>query len=130
MTIAIPLFGERVSPHFSTAPELLVVLAQEQTVFSMMRFHLATASLSEKKKKILFLGVDILVCGGIDRATQEWLQKRGIHVIANVLGEAEDVLPNLLGKLQENRAAGKLHIGPGKEKKPCKPQKPEELGGY
>ena len=92
MTIAIPLFGERVSPHFSTAPELLVVLTREQTICSTMRFHFATASLAEKKKRLLSLGVETLICGGIDRGTQGWLQKRGIHVIANVLGEAEDAL--------------------------------------
>jgi predicted Fe-Mo cluster-binding NifX family protein len=107
MTIAMPLFGKRVSPHFSTAPELLVVLAEDQSVFSLMRFNFATTSLSEKKQKILSLGVDTLVCGGIDRATQGWLQKRGIHVIANVLGEAEAVLSNLLGELQAKRAGGK-----------------------
>ncbi len=97
MTIAIPLFGERVSPHFSTAPELLVVLAGEQSIRTMMRFHFSQASLSEKKRKILSLGVEILVCGGIDRATRGWFEKRGIRVIPNAVGEAEEVLANRLG---------------------------------
>lgn len=105
MTIAIPLFGERVSPHFSTAPELLVVLAQEQTICSRMRFHFATASLSEKKKRILSLGVETLVCGGIDRATCGWFEKRGIRVIPNAVGEADEILAERLGLLE--RPAGR-----------------------
>lgn len=100
MTIAIPLFGERVSPHFSTAPELLVVLAQKQTISVMMRMPIAKESFSEKKKQIVCLGVDTLVCGGIDSATKAWLQKRGIHVLSNVQGEIEDILPDLLRELR------------------------------
>ncbi len=97
MIIAIPLFGERVSPHFSTAPELLVVLAREQSIRTMMRFHFAQASLPEKKKRIVSLGVETLVCGGIDRATRGWFEKRGIRVMPNAVGEAEEILTNRLG---------------------------------
>lgn len=96
MTVAIPLFGERVSLHFSIAPELLVVAVEGRNVVSRMRFPMGASSLAEKKSKIISLGVDTLVCGGIDRATQDRLQRRGIHVIANVSGEAEDVLSDLL----------------------------------
>ncbi len=97
MTVAIPLFGERVSPHFSTARVLLVILVQEQTVSSTMRLHFSTDSLSERKLKILSLGVEVLVCGGIDRGTEEWLEKRGIRVISNIAGEAGEVLSDLFG---------------------------------
>lgn len=100
MTVAIPLFGERVSPHFSTARVLLVILAQERTVSSTMRFYFSTDSLSERKLKILSLGVDILVCGGIDRGTEEWLEKRGIRVISNTTGDAGKVLSELFGLTQ------------------------------
>lgn len=102
MTIAIPLFGKRVSPHFSTAPELLVLLAEDRRISSSMRFDFATLSLAAKRQKILTLGVDTLVCGGIDRATQGWLQKRGIQVMANVQGEAEEVFSRLLRKLNHS----------------------------
>lgn len=102
MTIAIALFGKRVSPHFSTAPELLVLLAEARRISSSMRFDFATLSLAAKRQKILTLGVDTLVCGGIDRATQGWMQKRGIQVMANVQGEAEEVLSRLLRKLNHS----------------------------
>jgi len=69
MTIAIPLFGRRVSHHFSTAPELLVVLAEDRRISSCMRFDFGTLSLEAQRQKILTLGVDTLVCGSIDKAT-------------------------------------------------------------
>lgn len=97
MKVAIPLFGTRVSPHFASAPELLVVLAQEHIICSTMRFPFSMASLSEKKQKILSLGVDTLVCGGIDRETRRWLERRAICVMVNAAGEAEEILSHLLG---------------------------------
>lgn len=109
MIIAIPLFDERVSPHFSTAPDLLVVQARGQSICSSMRFHFAAASPSERKKKVLSLGVKTVVCGGIDRAAQGWLEKRGIRVIANVFGDAADVLSKVLGELEEGTAGGRPH---------------------
>lgn len=106
MTIAMPLFGKRVSPHFSTAPELFVALAEDRRISSCMRFDFGTISLAAKRQKILTLGVDTLVCGGIDRTTHGWLQKRGIKVVANVQGEAEEVLASLLGELQTKGVGG------------------------
>jgi len=102
MTIAIALFGKRVSPHFSTAPGLLVLLAEDGRMSSSMRFDFGTLSLEAKRQKILAFGVDTLVCGGIDRATHGWLQKRGIQVVANVQGEAEEVLSRLLRKVNHS----------------------------
>ncbi|MCK8603716.1 NifB/NifX family molybdenum-iron cluster-binding protein [Desulfoferrobacter suflitae] len=95
MTIAIPLYGERVSPHFSTAPELMVVVVQQQRPGSTMIMPLAAVSLVDRRNKLLSLGVTTLVCNGIDQATQCWLERRGLRVIANVTGEVEEVLGKL-----------------------------------
>jgi len=97
MTIAIPLFMGRVSPNFSTAPELLIVQARDQQICLRVKLNLSFASLLERKKKLLLLGVDILVCGGIDRGTLMWLEARGIRVMADVRGEVPEVLCRLLG---------------------------------
>ncbi len=96
MIVAVPLFGKRISPHFSTAPELLVVQSLDQVIRSKMRFSLSKSSLSERRNKLLSLHVQILICGGIDKATREWLERRDICVIADAIGEAEDVLLKIL----------------------------------
>ena len=91
MKIAIPLFGERVSPHFRTAPEILIVLSQERNDTSTFKFDISNFSLTEKKTKILSFNVDTIICGGIDNDTRQWFELRGVEVIENVMGKAMEV---------------------------------------
>jgi predicted Fe-Mo cluster-binding NifX family protein len=102
MKIAIPLFGKRVAPHFGTAPELLVVLVEGQKVCSRWRAPFSSFSLSEKKKTLFSLGIDALVCGGIDRATRGWLERRGVRVCADTIGDAMEALSCLLGDVEQH----------------------------
>ncbi len=95
MKIAIPLFNERVAPDFSTARELLVVVAQEGMVSCRWRMEFSHLSSPERARKILALGIDRLICGGIDEPTRAWLQRRGIEVIPDAAGEAEKLLLQL-----------------------------------
>ncbi len=97
MTIAIPVFRKRVSPNFSTAPELLVVQSDGHTIWSRVRVSLSRASLTERKKRLLALGVDTLVCGGMDRATQEWFERRKVRLITNIMGDVQEVLSETMG---------------------------------
>lgn len=96
MKIGIPLFGKRVSPHFATAPEFLVVLVEGQTVYSTSRLDFSRVSLTEKKRKIRDMRIETLFCGGIDNETKEWFEQRGIRVIGNTMGEATEVVASLL----------------------------------
>jgi predicted Fe-Mo cluster-binding NifX family protein len=103
MTIAIPVFRKRVSPNFSTAPELLIVQSDGHTVWSRVRISLSRASLTERKKQLLGLGVDTLICGGMDRATQEWFERRKVHLITNIMGDVQEVLSEVM-RLRERQA--------------------------
>lgn len=98
MKIAIPLFGKRISPHFATAPELLIVLVEGQTVYSTSRLDFSMASLVEKRRKIRAMGIETLFCGGIDNETKEWFEEKGIRVIENTMGEATAVLAGFLSE--------------------------------
>ena len=104
MTIAIPVFRKRVSPNFSTAPELLVVQSDGQTIWSRVRVSVSQASLAERKKRLLALGVDTLVCGGIDRVTQNWFERRKVRLITNIVGDVQEVLSEVMG-LRERQVA-------------------------
>lgn len=97
MTIAVPVFRERVSPNFSTAPELLVVQSDGHTIWSRMRISVSKASLAERKRRLLALGVDILICGGMDRVTQSWFERRQVRLITNVVGDVQEVLSGIMG---------------------------------
>ena len=102
MTIAIPVFRGRVSPNFSTAPELLVVQSDGHTIWSRVRVSLSRASLAERKKRLLALGVDTLICGGMDRVTQEWFERRKVRLLINIVGDVSEVLSKIMG-LQERQ---------------------------
>jgi predicted Fe-Mo cluster-binding NifX family protein len=103
MTIAIPVFRRRVSPNFSTAPEVLVVQSDGHTIWSRLRVSVAQASLDERKKRLLALGVDTLICGGMDRATQDWFERRKVHLLTNIVGDVQEVLSKVMG-LRERKA--------------------------
>lgn len=101
MKIAIPLFGKRVSPHYSTAPELFVILTHGNKVYSTTILNLSKLSLTEKRRKLITLGIETIICGGIDEATREWLRQKDIRVIENVMGEAMEALSDFLSSEME-----------------------------
>lgn len=98
MNIGIPLFKDRVSPHFSTAPEMLVAIIKNDIIYSVTKLNFTKISSIEKRRKLINLGIDTIICGGIDEITKEWLKHKGIHVIENVMGNAMDVLSAFLSK--------------------------------
>lgn len=118
MKVAIPLFRKRISPNFLTAPELLVILAQGEEISSTFRFPLSPLTLSERKKKLLSLGVDLLICGGIDWRTKYWLQRYGIRVVDNTMGEVGEILSHLSiikeGMTKEEKAKSRKKVWPEK----------------
>jgi predicted Fe-Mo cluster-binding NifX family protein len=101
--IAVPLFGERVSPHFCTAPEMLVVLAEGTKVLSELRFDFTKISLSARRSRLLTLGVDTIICGGIAQANREWFERRGVKVIDNMRGNSREALLRSLNEGEKDR---------------------------
>lgn len=96
MKIAIPLFGQSVSPHFSTAPEVLVVTLDGREVGSASRLEFSKLSLVGKRRKLIGIGIERLICGGIDCATKGWFEERGVRVTENVMGDAMEAVQRLL----------------------------------
>ena len=104
MKIAIPAFGTRVSPRFDCAQAVLIVSVdggestkREELVASGWAPH-------ERVNKLLELGVDRVICGGIDSWSVESLQSAGVTIYGWVAGEIEDVLAALLrGDLDSER---------------------------
>jgi len=96
MKVAIPLFKNRVSPHFSTAPEAILVQIDSGEVFATWKINLSQLSPSERRIKLLGLGIEALFCGGIDGASRCWFEKQGIRVEDNRMGEAAEILERYL----------------------------------
>lgn len=96
MKVAIPLFKERISPHFSTAPGALLAQTEGGRICTTWRIDLAHLSPAERRGKFLSLGIEVLFCGGIDEASRSWFEKQGVRVEDNRMGDAMEILERYL----------------------------------
>jgi predicted Fe-Mo cluster-binding NifX family protein len=101
MKVAIPIFGPRVSPRFDYAPGLLLFNLEDGKLVGSEKFSLQTWDRLQRLQKLKELGVQALICGGIDGNSAKILSDYGIRVIAWVAGEADEAIRCFLqGKLR------------------------------
>ena len=96
MNVAIPLFGTRVSPRFDCAQAVLMVEATGGECRNRREIASADLAPHERINRLLELGIDTVVCGGIDRWSAESLQSAGVKIYAFITGEADDALNGLI----------------------------------
>ena len=101
MKVAIPIFGPRVSPRFDYAPGLFLFNLEDNRVVESEKFSLQAWDRLQRLQKLRELGVNTLICGGIDGNSAQILSDYGIRVIAWVAGEADEAMRCFLqGKLR------------------------------
>jgi len=91
MKIAIPLFGDRISPRFDFSPEVWIIEVEKGEVLRQERLSTANLNLPQRLEQIASNGVDKVICGGIDGFCQNQLGSKGIDVVQDVIGDAEIV---------------------------------------
>jgi predicted Fe-Mo cluster-binding NifX family protein len=96
MKIAIPTFGTRVSPRFDCAQSVLIVTIDNGKAVKRQEYAASDWTPRERIKKLLELGVDTIVCGGVDQWSIGALRSAGATVYCWVAGEAETSLAALL----------------------------------
>ena len=106
MKVAIPLFRDRISPHFSTAPEALLVQTEAGRICATWKIDLTRLSSAERRGKFLSLGIEALICGGIDETSRSWFEKKGIHVEDNRMGNALEMLLEHLSSEEAYKQSG------------------------
>jgi len=74
------------------------VLIEKNKVYFVQKLNVAQLSGLERRKKIVSLGVDTILCGGIDEVSREWFRLKGIRIIENIMGDAMDALNDFLGR--------------------------------
>jgi predicted Fe-Mo cluster-binding NifX family protein len=89
MKIAIPLFGSRISPRFDFSPELWMITVENGDLIHQEKLPMTNLSLSQRLDQLTSLGIDQVICGGIDGFCVNQLGRKGIGVLHNVVGEAE-----------------------------------------
>ncbi len=92
MRIAIPVWGNKVSPVLDTASRLLIVDVEDRNEAGRFEIYLEEQDLSRRCLRINGMKVDILICGAISRPIARMLIASGIDVISEISGLAEEVL--------------------------------------
>lgn len=99
--IAVPLFKERVAPHFGASSNILLVEMQGQVIVREATCDVEGEGAMEIARRLVELGVEKLICGGIQHRYKNWLVGRGVTVVENQKGPARGLIENLLD--QERR---------------------------
>ena len=101
--VAMPVWGDRISPVFDAAGRLLVVEVEEGAEVDRSEVPLGEGSLPSRARRLSELGVDVLICGAISRALGDLLDDSGIRVVPWISGEPDPVLSAYLaGELSDS----------------------------
>lgn len=101
MKVAIPLYGNRVSPRFGYSRAILVAEIVAGRPAQQRIVNTDQAGDAEWLDRLAALGVDVFVCGAADSGFVDAGERLGIRVIPNVAGDIDQVLSRLAsGELQ------------------------------
>jgi predicted Fe-Mo cluster-binding NifX family protein len=96
MKIAIATFGERVSPRFDCAPAFIVVTVEDGRYSKGQPLSTSEWAPHDRINRLVELGVDTIVCGGIDWWSAESLRSADIRIYSQVTGEIDEALATLV----------------------------------
>jgi len=92
MKIAIPVWGNKVSPVFDAASSLLVVNFENRREVSRLAYHIGAEDLLSKCHRIESLAPDVIICGAISHFFLNMLKAADIDVIEDVSGRIDEIL--------------------------------------
>jgi predicted Fe-Mo cluster-binding NifX family protein len=91
MRVAIPMFGEDISPRFCFAREMVVIERQGSDEVSRERVMLGDVSWPGRFSVLTEHRVDVLLCGGFPRDFLPLAAAAGVRVIVGLAGTVEQV---------------------------------------
>ena len=107
MKVAIPMFGERIAPRFDCAEGFLVVETENGEIVSRKELPVGHFTPFDRIRVLSQLGINTLICSGIDGFCARQLAFHGLKVYSSITGEAEDALRSFLdGTLESGLMIG------------------------
>jgi len=97
--VAIPLFKDRVAPHFGASSEILLVEIKSPSQVREVKLEHKADTPYGLACRLVELGVNKLVCGGISKTDKEWFIRRGISVEDNRKGEVRKIINEILDQI-------------------------------
>jgi len=92
MKIAIPVFHTKISPRFDQTQGFILIETEGNRVTAKEQMATPGWSVTAKMKQLVNMGIDTLICGGIDRASMQYLSFNSIKIYSWVTGEVDDAL--------------------------------------
>jgi len=86
------VWNQRVSPLFDVASELLLIDTQGSRETGRTSVPLPDSQLPRRVRRLVDLGVDVLICGGISRPLAGMVHTSGIRLVPFTAGPVEQVL--------------------------------------
>ena len=84
MKVAMPVWEGRVSPVFDVSRRLLVVEAQGGVEVDRCEVPLGEESPPHRAGRLVDMGVDVLICGGVSRSLVDALNVFKIAVVSGI----------------------------------------------
>lgn len=120
--VAVPLFGDEISPRFCFAQHALIVDWSGTTVERRVRARLGKKAYPERLEILARRSVAMLLCGGFPAEHLGEAERLGIRVVcgaAGVVPESDAELASLLGAFVGAHGAGRpaeRELGPRRAK--------------
>lgn len=95
MRVAIPLFGDDVSPRLGPRSSFLIASVAKGRISDKQVVEAKNVAWPRLPEFLVSLGVRKVVCGGIQHELQQELEHRGVEVVWGVIGPASDALSAL-----------------------------------
>ncbi len=92
MRIAIPIWGDKVSPVLDSASRLMIIETEDRNVASRFEIYLDEHNLSRRFFRIQNMEIDVLICGAISHDFSRLLTASGVNIISEISGQVEEVL--------------------------------------
>lgn len=92
MRVAIPLFGTRVAPRCTGAESVMMAIVDGSRVRSKSIHHLENTTVSDYLDFLAELKIETIICGAASESFREEAKLMGLDIVADVAGEADDVL--------------------------------------
>lgn len=92
VTIAIPIWQQRISPLLDTAARLLVLTCKDGQEASRREIILEPQRIEALAETLANLHLDLLLCGALSGSLQRRLHEHGVRVRPHLCGEVEAVL--------------------------------------
>ena len=104
MRVAVPIFGEDVSPRFGCSTDLLLATVDADGIQGQEIRKIGGLAPWEVLELLAAAGVTKVICGGVHWRWQAEMERRGVEVIWGVIGPAADALVALRnGTLQRDQ---------------------------